>query len=76
MKPILEEISQEFEGRAHVVTVGVDRHMDLTRKHKITLIPTQIFFDEKGDEVYRHQGFMPKKDVVEKLSTLCGEAKE
>jgi thioredoxin 1 len=73
MKPILEEVSQEFEGRALVVTVGVDRYMNLTRKHRITLIPTQIFFDSNEKEVERHTGFMPKEEVVARLTDLCEE---
>ena len=73
MKPVLDSVSAEFQGRAVVLTVEIDRYMDLSRKLRITLIPTQIFFDEEGGEVYRHQGFMPKQDVVEQLSKLCRE---
>jgi thioredoxin 1 len=27
-------------------------------------IPTQIFFDASGRELYRHQGFMSKTDIL------------
>jgi len=35
----------------------------LTRINGIRLIPTQIFFDSKNKEVFRHQGFMDKEEI-------------
>jgi thioredoxin 1 len=33
-------------------------------------IPTQIFYDKQGEEVYRHIGFLDKKSMVAKLEEL------
>ena len=33
-------------------------------------IPTQVFFDENGNEVHRNIGFMDNKRIVEILSKL------
>jgi thioredoxin 1 len=34
------------------------------------VIPTQVFFDSNGKEVYRHQGFMSEADIIAKLKEL------
>jgi len=63
MKPILEELSLEYEGRLNVVIVEVYEHMDLARQYGIMAIPTQIFFDDTGQETARHIGFWPKEEI-------------
>ena len=40
------------------------------RKYGIQTIPTQIFFDRGGKEYYRHEGFMPREDIVGKLREM------
>ena len=29
-----------------------------------------IFFDEKGEEVFRHVGFMSEKEIVKQLNSM------
>lgn len=70
MKPILEELKKEYQGRVHVFIIEIDPYRALTRKHRVRLIPTQIFFDSGGDEYYRHEGFMSKKDIVATLREM------
>ena len=64
MKPILEELAAEYEGKLNVVIVEVDDHMDLARQYQIMAIPTQIFFDSSGKEVTRHMGLWPKEEII------------
>jgi len=33
-------------------------------KYGVRAIPTQIFFDSKGREVFRHVGFYSKRDIL------------
>ena len=70
MKPILEELAMEYEGKLNVVIVEVDDHMDQTRQYGIMAIPTQIFFDGSGKEVTRHVGFWPKEEIIEQLKEM------
>ena len=70
MKPILDELKQEYAGRCRVEIIDVGERPDQSDKYRIMLIPTQIFFDAKGTEVYRHEGFMPKADIVAKLKEM------
>mgnify|MGYP000515273097 CR=1 FL=1 len=70
MKPILEDLKAEYEGRAEVLIIDTGDYPDLARRCDVRAIPTQIFYDAAGDEVDRHSGFMPREKLVEKLSEL------
>jgi len=66
MAPILEELKKEYEGRLEVVFIDVNEDKEAVDKYKIDLIPTQIFFDPSGKELFRHQGFFSKEDILAK----------
>jgi thioredoxin 1 len=34
------------------------------------MIPTQIFFDAEGRELFRHTGFLAKEDILAKWKEL------
>ena len=70
MKPILEELATEYEGKLNVVIVEIDDHMDQAREYGIMAIPTQIFFDSSGNEVTRHMGFWPKEEIIAQLKKM------
>ena len=70
MAPILKELSDEYKGRVVIKIIEVYEEQELTQVNRIRLIPTQIFFDSKNKEVFRHEGFMDKeqiKKVFEKM---------
>jgi len=70
MKPILEELSVEYKGELNVVIVEIDDNVDLTRQFGIMMIPTQIFLDSEGEEVFRHIGFYPKEEIIAQLEKM------
>ncbi len=65
MKPILEELKKDYEGKALVENVDIYANRDLAVKYRIRVIPTQIFLDSSGEVVFRHEGYMPKEDIIE-----------
>lgn len=67
MAPILESLSGEYRGRAHVLFIDVHEDRAAARKFRVQMIPTQIFFNAQGKEVRRHIGFMDKADIVKEL---------
>jgi len=71
MAPILQELSEEYEGRVIIKIIEIDQEKELTRVNRIRLIPTQIFFDLKNNEVFRHEGFMDK-EAVKKIFQQMG----
>jgi len=70
MEPILKKLRKDYEGRASVLILDVGKYASLSRKYGVRIIPTQIFFDATGKEVYRHQGFMPEEDIVVQLKKM------
>ncbi|MBU0483074.1 MAG: thioredoxin family protein [Proteobacteria bacterium] len=73
MAPILVELEKEYADRAAIVFIDVWKNPDEAKKFKIMAIPTQIFYDQKGQEAFRHLGFMDKKSIVEKLEKLLAK---
>jgi len=63
MAPILKGLSEEYNTRVVIKIIEIDQERGLTEANKIRLLPTQIFFDSKNKEVFRHEGFMSKEDI-------------
>lgn len=70
MTPILEELTKEYQGRAAVVFIDVWAQEGQAEKYGARAIPTQIFFDREGKEVFRHVGFMDKAAIRARLDEL------
>jgi thioredoxin 1 len=70
MKPILGELTVEYQGKLNVVNIEVYEQKELTHEYGIMTIPTQILFDSKGKEVARHMGFWAKKDIIAQLKKI------
>ena len=70
LRPILRELSREYSGKAHFLIIDVYESRSLAREYRIQLIPTLIFFDNKGKEKYRHMGFWEKDSIVKKLKEV------
>lgn len=70
MAPILEELKEVYAGRMEVVFIDVWENPDAAKPYGIKLIPTQIFFDASGKELFRHEGFYSKEDILAKWKEL------
>ena len=70
MAPILEELKKEYAGRLKVELIDVWENPDEAKKYGIKLIPTQIFYDASGKELFRHEGFFSKADILTKWKEL------
>jgi thioredoxin 1 len=70
MAPILEALREEFAGRFDVVFIDVWKNRDMSAAYKLRMIPTQIFFDEAGTELFRHEGFYSRQDILGKWAEL------
>ena len=67
--PIIEEISQEFEGKALMVKLDVDINKETALKYGIRNIPTVLFI-KNGELVDKQVGAVPKKKFIEKLEPI------
>jgi thioredoxin 1 len=70
LRPILKEINKEYSEKASVLVIDVYKYQDLARQYKIQLIPTLVFFDSKGKEVFRHVGVLDKDKIIAKLKEI------
>jgi thioredoxin 1 len=75
MAPILEELKEVYKGRAEVIFIDVwdKANAGKSKAFKIMAIPTQIFYDKNGLEVFRHTGFFDKESIAAKLDELLKE---
>ena len=67
MQPIMKEIAEAYSDRVQVVFYDVWKDPEPARKYGIQLIPTQVFLDQKGKEIFRHVGLFPKEEIIELL---------
>ncbi len=70
MMPVLAELRADYTGALSVEFYDVKKEPALGEEYKISLIPTQIFFDASGKELYRHEGFFAKEDILAKWKEL------
>ena len=70
MAPILEELKTAYAGQMEVEFIDVWKNPDAGKSHAIRSIPTQIFYDAQGNELFRHEGFFGKDDMLAKWREL------
>jgi thioredoxin 1 len=70
MAPILEELKTGYAGRLKVEFIDVWQNPAEARTYGIEMIPTQIFFGADGKELFRHQGFYGKDEMLAKWQEL------
>jgi thioredoxin 1 len=70
MAPILAELSRTYAGRASIEIIDIGEHPEEAQRYEVRLIPTQIFLDAGGREVWRHEGFLPRAEIVAKLAEM------
>lgn len=66
MAPILDEMKETYAGQLTVDFIDVWKDPAPGREYGVKVIPTQIFLDERGNELFRHQGFMSREDILAK----------
>ena len=67
--PFLEQIAEEYDGRAVVCKVDVDKNQSLARKYGIQSIPT-ILFIKNGEIKDQVIGALPKEQLASRLDAL------
>ncbi|MGB6867501.1 MAG: thioredoxin family protein, partial [Candidatus Aminicenantaceae bacterium] len=60
-------IAKEYKGTIQVVFYDVWKTPKYAKNYGIQIIPTQVFIDKKGEEIFRHVGFYPKEDIIKML---------
>ena len=67
--PIIEEMAEEYEGRAKMVKVDIDSNPGIPTKFGVRNIPTVLFF-KNGEVVDKQVGAVPKGTFTKKLDSI------
>ena len=70
MAPILEDLKKNCADKFQVEFIDVWKNPEAGKPYKINLIPTQIFLAADGKELFRHEGFFGKDDILAKWKAL------
>jgi len=70
MVPVLDRVKKRFAGKAEVIVIDLRYNRDQIERFQVRAIPTQVFFDRNGREVYRHVGFMDENAIVEQFAKM------
>jgi thioredoxin 1 len=76
MAPILEEAKKLYAGIAEVEFIDVWENREAGPKYGIRTIPTQIFFDREGKEVFRHEGVFSMEEIQKQFEALGAKLKK
>ena len=63
MVPVMEKVEKKYRDKAAIIFIDVWKNRAPAERFGIRAIPTQIFFDKEGREVYRHEGFMSEAEI-------------
>ncbi|AQQ10182.1 Thioredoxin [Sedimentisphaera cyanobacteriorum] len=70
MKPILDDLKKNYNDQFKLTFIDVWDNPEKKKKYEIKVIPTQIFYDSDGEELFRHEGFYSKEDILSKWEEL------
>ena len=70
MTAVLDELADEYTGRLIIRIVDTGEDKETAADYSIRMIPTQIFIDTEGNELFRHEGFISKEDILKKWAEL------
>lgn len=67
MQPVLQDLQVALGGKAVVHNFWIQQHPDVAQRFKIMVMPTQVVFNPKGEEVLRHMGYFPPAEFQQAL---------
>ncbi len=66
LSPVIDEISQNYEGKVKFVKVNVEENVETAKKYSISGLPSLLVFKE-GEAVERMTGLMPKSTIISNI---------
>ncbi len=65
MQKVMKAVEEKYGDQIKIVfyDVWTSEQSRYAKEYNIRLIPTQVFLDESGKELMRHEGFFPEKDI-------------
>jgi thioredoxin 1 len=69
ISPVIEELAEEFDGKAAICKVNTDEQQDLSMKFGVRSIPTIVFMKD-GEVVDTMVGAASKQAFADKINSL------
>ncbi len=69
MLPFIDELANDYEGKAKVLKMNVDEAGDVPTQYNIRNVPTLLFF-KNGEVVDKQVGAAPKATLAQKLDAI------
>lgn len=65
MQPVMKNIETRYGNQIKIVFYDIwkEEQQQYAREYGIRVIPTQVFLDRGGKEVFRHEGFFPESEI-------------
>jgi thioredoxin 1 len=73
LQPVIDAAADRYKGKANIVYVDTGIFPTITKQYDVRLIPTQIFFDSRGNEVTRNVGKISPEEIDRQLAALGAE---
>lgn len=67
---IIQEVKNRYPGQFVVSRVYIDEREPMFRQYRVVIVPTQVFLDPAGQEVFRHEGVFAQEKLLQKLREL------
>ncbi len=71
MQPVMKAIEEKYGDQIKLVFYDVWKadQKKYAEQYKVRLIPTQVFLDAGGAEIFRHEGFYPEEEIDKLLQS-------
>ena len=63
MKVVTENIVKKYGDELAFQYIDIYENKDVADDYKVQLIPTQIFYNQSGVEIFRHVGYFPEEKI-------------
>ena len=70
MEPIVADLRLELKGKVDIEFIDVLKNPAVAEEHRVMTIPTQVFLDADGNELFRHIGVFPKDEILAKMAEV------
>ena len=67
---VIQAVQARYPGRFVVRKFYIDEAEALFRRYQVVIVPTQVFLNTAGKEVYRHEGVFKEEALIRKLRDL------
>jgi thioredoxin 1 len=67
---VILAVKDKYPGQFVVRKFYIGKDEQVFLRYKVALVPTQVFLDAAGKEVYQHVGVFKPKELIDKLREL------